>query len=170
MRKDKREPWAHAAGISYGRGIASSRILHPLKLNLRAGPKVPGPKVPQSIHALMVMSTYMPKTYTAMHYTKFIRPGAQRIDAEPGFDTVQVGAFLHDKDGALTVVALNPTGQEQLLTLAFRNLKSLAALKVYRTSASESLKDVGEVAVKDGQVAFPMTPQSIVTFSGKIAP
>jgi len=124
----------------------------------------------QSIHALMVMSTYTPKTYTAMHYTKFIRPGAQRIDAEPGFDTVQVGAFLHDKDGALTVVALNPTGQEQLLTLAFRNLKSLAALKVYRTSASESLKDVGEVAVKDGQVAFPMTPQSIVTFSGKIAP
>jgi hypothetical protein len=51
-----------------------------------------------------------------MHYTKFIRPGAQRIDAEPGFSTVQVGAFLHEKDGDLIIVALNPTGQEQALT------------------------------------------------------
>ena len=70
----------------------------------------------KSIHALMVMSTYTPKTYTAMHYTKFIRPGARRIDAQPGFGTVQVGAFLHEKDGDLTIVALNSTDQEQDLS------------------------------------------------------
>jgi len=123
----------------------------------------------KSIHALMVMSAYTPKTYTAMHYTKFIRPGAQRIDAEPGFGAVQVGAFLHEKDGDLVIVALDPTDQEQTLSLMFRNLKSLNSLKAYRTSASESLKEVGEVTVRDGKAAFPMTPQSIVTFSAKIA-
>ena len=122
----------------------------------------------KSIHALMVMSLYTPKTYTAMHYTKFIRPGAQRIDAEPGFGTVQVGAFLHEKDGDLTIVALNPTDQEQALNLAFRNLKGLASLKAYRTSASENLKEIGELAVKDDKAAFLMTAQSIVTFSGRI--
>jgi len=121
-----------------------------------------------SVHALMVMSTYTPKTYTAMHYSKFIRPGAQRIDAEPGFAAVQVGAFLHEKNGELTVVALNSTDREQDLHLAFRNLKSLASLKVYRTSASENLAEVEDVAVRDNKAAFLMTPQSIVTFAGRL--
>ncbi len=122
----------------------------------------------KSIHALMVMSTYTPKTYTAMHYTRFIRPGAQRIDAQPAFGTVQVGAFLHEKDGDLAIVAVNPPDQDQVLNLVFRSLGGLALLKVYRTSASESLKEVDEVAVRDNKAAFKMTPQSIVTLSGKV--
>ena len=116
----------------------------------------------------MVMDNYTPKTYTAMHYTKFIRPGARRIDAQPGFGVVQVGAFLHENSGDLAVVAINPTGQEQSLHLAFQNLKGPASLKAYRTSVSENLNAVGEVAVKDQKAGFEMTPQSIVTFSGKI--
>ncbi len=123
----------------------------------------------KSIHALMVMSTYTPKTYTAMHYTKFIRPGARRIDARPGFGAVQLGAFLHKKDGDLAIVALNPSDQEQTLSLTFRNLEGLASLKVYRTSASESLAEVDEVAVAGDKTVFPMVPQSIVTFSGKVS-
>jgi glucosylceramidase len=123
----------------------------------------------KSIHALMVMSTYTPKTYTAMHYTRFIRPGARRIDAQPGFGTVEVGAFLHEAAGDLTLVALNSTDQEQPLTLTFRNLNGLSTLKAYRTSASENLQEVRDVTVQDRRAAFLMTPQSIVTFSGKIA-
>jgi glucuronoarabinoxylan endo-1,4-beta-xylanase len=122
----------------------------------------------KSIHALMVMSTYTPKTYTAMHYTRFIRPGAQRIDAQPGFDLVQVGAFLHEKEGSLAIVALNPTDQEQALNLTFRNLRGFRSLKVYRTSASENLKEVGDIPIGDDKAAFSMTPQSIVTFSGTL--
>ena len=122
----------------------------------------------KSVHALMAMSTYTPKTYTVMHYTKFIKPGAQRIDAQPGFGTVQVGAFLHEKNGDLTVVAINPTDQEQSLTLTFKNLKCPASLKTYRTSASENLQKVGEVEVSNNKTTFRMTPQSIITFSGKI--
>ncbi len=121
----------------------------------------------ESIHALMVMSRYTPKTYTAMHYSKFIRPGARRIDAQPGFGTIQVGAFLHEKSGDLTVVAINPTGQGQPLNLIFKNLKGPASLKVYRTSASENLQEVGEVEVSNSKATFQMKPQSIVTFSGK---
>jgi glucuronoarabinoxylan endo-1,4-beta-xylanase len=123
----------------------------------------------KSIHALMMMSEYTPKTYTAMHYTKFIRPGARRIDAEPGFATVQVGAFLHEKDGELAIVALNPTDQEHTLSLTFRNLNGLTTLKAYRTSVSENLKEIGDLPVRGDKAEFSMTPQSIVTFSGKIS-
>ncbi len=72
-------------------------------------------------------------------------------------------------NGDLTVVAINPTGQEQPLNLTFKNLKGPASLKVYRTSASESLQEVGKVEVSDSKATFQMKPQSIVTFSGKIA-
>jgi glucuronoarabinoxylan endo-1,4-beta-xylanase len=121
-----------------------------------------------SVHALMTMSTYTPKTYTAMHYTKFIRSGARRIDAQPGFGAVQVGAFLHEHSGDLAIVAINPSDQEQGLNLTFKNLEGLTSLTAYRTSASENLQEVGEVAVSDNKAAFAMTPQSIVTFSGRI--
>jgi len=122
----------------------------------------------KSTHGIMVMSTYTPKTYTAMHYSKFIRPGARRIEAQPGFGTVQVGAFLHEKNGELAIVAINPAEQEQTLNLIFKNLKGLTSLKAYRTSGFENLKNIGEVAVSNNKVVFQMMPQSIVTFSGKI--
>jgi glucuronoarabinoxylan endo-1,4-beta-xylanase len=122
----------------------------------------------KSVHALMTMSTFTPKTYTAMHYTKFIRPGARRIDARPGFGEIQVGAFLHEPSGGLTVVAINPRDQGEALHLAFRNLEGLALLKAYRTSVSENLQEVGEVGVSDDKAVFGMTPQSIVTLSGTI--
>jgi len=102
-----------------------------------------------------------------MHYTRFISPGAQRIDAHPGFAAVQVGAFLHETSGDLTVVAMNPTEQHQPLNLTFENLKGLTSLKVFRTSSTENLKPLAEVPVTDNKAAFQMTPQSIVTFIGK---
>jgi O-glycosyl hydrolase len=115
------------------------------------------------------MSEYTPKTYTAMHYSKFIRPGAVRIDAQPGFGDVQVGAFLHMESGELTIVAINPTDNEQALNMTFINLDVPALLKAYRTSESENLKEIGKVSITDNKATFKMTPQSIVTFSGKIS-
>jgi len=66
-------------------------------------------------------------------------------------------------------VAINPTEQEQGLNLTFKNLNGLASLNAYRTSASENLQQLAEVAVNENKAAFQMTPQSIVTFSAKIA-
>jgi beta-glucosidase len=123
----------------------------------------------ESIHAMMVMDKYTSKTYTLMHYSKFIRPGARRIDAQPGFADVQVGAFLHAKNGELTIVAINPTEQNQPLSLIFKNLKGPASLKACRTSATENLQATGQVAVSDSKAVFEMTPQSIVTFLGRMA-
>jgi len=122
----------------------------------------------KSTHGIMLMSRYTPKTYTAMHYSRFIRPGAVRIDARPGFGDVQVGAFVHEGRGELAIVAINPTGQEQPLSLNFNNLKAPASLEAVRTSASENMQQAGQVTVNDNKAAFRMMSQSIVTLSGKI--
>jgi glucuronoarabinoxylan endo-1,4-beta-xylanase len=123
----------------------------------------------ESVHALMVMGRYTPKTYAAMHYTKFVRPGARRIDAGNGFDTVRVGASLHEGKGGLTVVAINPTGEEQPLGLTFRNLKGLPSLTAYRTSASEELKAAGGLKLDGAKASYRVAPRSIVTLSGGVA-
>jgi glucuronoarabinoxylan endo-1,4-beta-xylanase len=120
----------------------------------------------ESTHAVMVMDRLTPKTYTMMHYSRFIRPGAVRIDAQPGFGDLQVSAFLHEGSGALTIVAINPTPREQALNLTFKNLNGLSSLRAYRTSATENLRDVGNVAVNESKATFPMTLLSIVTLSG----
>jgi O-glycosyl hydrolase len=122
----------------------------------------------KNTHGLMLMSTYTPKSYTAMHYSRFIWPGARRIEACPGFGSIQVGAFMHEKNGDVTIVAINPNERSERLNLTFRNLEGLTALKVYRTSASESMQEAGEVQVSDDKAAFEMEPLSIVTFSGKL--
>jgi glucuronoarabinoxylan endo-1,4-beta-xylanase len=122
----------------------------------------------ESINSVMVMNRLTPKTYTMMHYSRFIRPGAVRIDAQPAFGDLQVSAFLHEGSGALTIVAINSTSRQQALNLTFENLNGLSALRAYRTSATENLRSVGDVAVNDGKAAFPMMPLSIVTLSGTI--
>jgi O-glycosyl hydrolase len=122
----------------------------------------------KNTHGIMLMSDYTPKTCTAVHYSRFIKPGTKRIDAQPGFGDVQVGAFLHLDCGELNIVAINPTKQEQRLNLSFKNLNVSASLKVYRTSASENLKEIEETSVNNNIITFEMIPQSIVTFLGKI--
>ncbi len=122
----------------------------------------------KSTHGIMLMSEYTPKTYTAMYYSKFIRPGTVRIDARPGFGDVQVSAFLNEGRGELAIIAINPTGQEQPLNLTFSNLKAPASLKAYRTSASENMQQAGQVTVNNNKAAFRMMSQSIVTLSGII--
>jgi hypothetical protein len=42
-------------------------------------------------------------------------------------------------------------------------------LHAYRTSATESLQELGDVPVRGDQASFLMTPESIATFSGKTA-
>ena len=122
----------------------------------------------KNTHGIMLMSEYTPKTYTAMHYSRFIRPGAVRIDAQPGFGDVQVGAFLHKQSRELTIIAINPTNKEQALNMTLNNLEGLGPLKAYRTSSSENLNETAEVPVNNNESVFQMMPQSIVTFSGKI--
>jgi hypothetical protein len=65
-------------------------------------------------------------------------------------------------------VALNPTDEPQTPNLTFRNRNSLAPLTAYRTSASENLQRIDAINVRNNKATFAPTPQSIVTFSGKI--
>ncbi len=120
-------------------------------------------------HAFMVMDRFTPKSYTFMHYSRFIKPGAKRIEATPGFSEVQAGAFLHEQNNELTIVALNPSDQKHELNITLENLKGISSLKVFRTSSTENMEEIEEIGIVYNRASFVMIPQSIVTFSGKMA-
>jgi glucuronoarabinoxylan endo-1,4-beta-xylanase len=119
-------------------------------------------------HDLMVYSrsgqiTYTPKTYAVLHYSRFIAPGAVRVDASPAYGDVEAGAFRHPVTGALTIVLLNPGAAEQPVSITFRQDPGVGSMQLYRTSATEGLKRLPDVAIEGGRLALSMPAQSMVT-------
>ncbi len=121
----------------------------------------------KSTHGLMVWDNKTPKTYAAMHYIRFIPAGSVRIDAEPAFQAVKAGAFLHEKDQRLTVVLINDTARSRDATLALKHLTGLSALEAYRTSAKESLQRLADVRVDQAKASLSLPARSIVTLTAK---
>jgi len=123
----------------------------------------------ESTHNIMVMQEKTPKTYAAMHYFKFIRPGAVRIDADPAFGDVKASAYVHPTDGRLTIVLINPTDQAQPVNLAIDNVAGIDSMAVYRTKADESLAELDALDVSNGRASLEMPAESIVTLHGAVA-
>jgi len=122
-------------------------------------------------HHLMVYSrdgriVYTPKTYAVMHYSRFIRPGAVRVEARPAYGTVQASAYMHEASGAMTIVLLNPNETEQPVTVKFVQAPGFGVMAVYRTSAQEGLRPVGQVPVARDGLSITMPPLSMLTLQG----
>ena len=125
----------------------------------------------KTTHCLMTIEgtkpVFTPKTYAAMHYFRFIRPGAVRIGADPAYGDVKASAFLNKQDRTLTIVLLNPTDQEQNVTVRCRQRPSFDTMDARVTSASDNFKEIKNVPLRDGQLGVNMPPQSMVTLIGK---
>jgi O-glycosyl hydrolase len=121
----------------------------------------------KSTHGLMVWDKKTPKTYAAMHYTRFIPAGSARIDTEPGFGAVKAGAFLHEKQKRLAIVLINDADESREASLALKRLTGLTALEAYRTSAEESLQRIADVRVDEGNASLTLPARSIVTLTAR---
>lgn len=109
--------------------------------------------------------------WTMGNYSRFIRPGAKRLDVEvtdtagiviPDGDTQPYGVMLSayiNKDGKRVVVALNYSERTHPLSLTIDGVES--AWRLYRTSdrSHENLSPVGTV---QGKAILP--PRSATTF------
>jgi MYXO-CTERM domain-containing protein len=110
------------------------------ELDLMAGPDNPGKNY-----------------YVSKQYYRYIRPGAQMVDAKSSDSSVLAAAFDNTQMGAFTIVAINTGTAATPLTLAGNNLPS--SYKAIRTSASENAVELGTVSA--GSITLP--PSSITT-------
>ncbi len=77
--------------------------------------------------------------YCMAHYSKFVRPGAKRIEAtESPADNVLISAYKSDDNSKITVVAINKGTDSYAQEFALPGAK-ITDVDRYRTSANENL-------------------------------
>ena len=65
---------------------------------------------------------FTPLYYTMAHFSKFVRPGAKRIDLQSTDNKLQATA-AQNKDGSIAVIVFNPTMEEKVFELNHNNAK-----------------------------------------------
>ena len=103
------------------------------------------------------IKTYTPRKsfYTVAQVSKWVRPGAERIDvSEPNlWPLTYLTAFKHVASGQVTISGVNVSSQEYLLDGQLANLPALTNLSLYYTTGATNLAFGGYVSV-DGSGAF----------------
>jgi len=132
--------YGHMTAWLYAQGSGGTTPADLNENDLMAGPDNPGKNY-----------------YVSKQYYRYIRPGAQMVDAKSSDANVLAVAFDNTQMGAFTIVAINTGTAATPLTLAGSNLPS--SYKAIRTSASENAVDLGTVTA--GNITLP--PSSITT-------
>ncbi len=132
--------YGHMTAWLYAQGSGGTTPADLNENDLMAGPDNPGKNY-----------------YVSKQYYRYIRPGAEMVDAKSSDSNVLAVAFDNTQMGAFTIVAINTGTAATPLTLAGSNLPS--SYKAIRTSASENAVDLGTVTA--GNITLP--PSSITT-------
>jgi len=103
------------------------------------------------------------KYCVAKHYFRSIRPGAVRIDASPDSTALSVSAFLDPRTNGLTCVLLNAADIPIQANLALPVGAGAAAVRVYRTSATESFRKLPAELPVEGRLSVLVPARSIMT-------
>ena len=115
------------------------------------------------------VKTYTPRKnfYTVAQISKWVRPGAQRIEvggsAAPFSPLL---AFKHAGSGQITIVGINRSGSAVPLNGTFASLPEVPRLDLYFTSATANLAHAGSVPVNGGSFTATIPPDCVFTLTG----
>lgn len=108
------------------------------------------------------------RLYTIGQYSRFIRPGWQRIDATKNpVSNVYVTAYKDPDTGKFAIVALNNGWSNQSITYTLKGF-SPASVTPYTTSATQDLAKGSDITVTNSSFSFNLAPNSITTFVGDV--
>jgi O-glycosyl hydrolase len=118
------------------------------------------------------------------HFTRFIRPGAQRIDAvfQNGYATthgasqydalnaLSVAAFRHEADGSFTLVGLNMTAEKRRIGVSMPPEFANSDTTAWISSETQRFAPLQTNWAEDGSLELDLEPLSIVTVTTNSAP
>jgi O-glycosyl hydrolase len=114
--------------------------------------------------------TYTPRKnfYTVAQISKFVRPGARRIDVS-GSPFWRMQAYYHSTLGQLTIVGINPSSTPVTFDATLASLPALSGLDLYYTTPSVNMASGGRVAISGGAFTATIPGDCVFTLSGKPA-
>jgi len=106
------------------------------------------------------------RLWAMAQFSRFVRPGAVRIDAEGGNEEVHVSAFTNS-DGVVTVQVINNSTNATDIELIFDGGKIPASLKSFLTDNENDLTDLGQVTTgNNGTWESTLPARSMLSFVG----
>ena len=107
--------------------------------------------------------------YCMAHFTKFVRPGAVRVDATKNpVNGVNVSAYKSRNDDSLVIVAVNTNGSSQTINFTIDGGKATSLAK-YTTSTSKNLAADGNATVSEnGSFSGTLESNSVSTWVGNV--
>lgn|GEM_PF-68627 len=115
--------------------------------------------------------------WTLGNYSKFIRPGAERIaltglDEDARNDALLGSAYKYDGENTVTMVFVNDSSKEQHIKVALSgigNHETVKVLKPYVTSSDKDLQRGADIpALADGSFDAVIPARSVVTLNGDV--
>jgi glucuronoarabinoxylan endo-1,4-beta-xylanase len=113
----------------------------------------------------IVEDTYEPskRLWAFANYSRFIRPGATRIDASTGKSNLRVSAF-ENTDGSYAIALLNVGYGDETLTFSLQNVAPGDSAVPYLTNANNDTAQQPTIAISDDTFEADVPARSLVTF------
>ncbi|GCE14605.1 glycoside hydrolase family 30 protein [Tengunoibacter tsumagoiensis] len=109
------------------------------------------------------------RLFTLGNYSRFVRPGYQRIDVtENPTSGVYLSAYKDPASSKVVVVAINQNGGDQALSLQTSDFQS-SSLTPYVTSSTQNLAQQTPVTATGNTFAVTLPAQSVTTFVGDVS-
>jgi glucuronoarabinoxylan endo-1,4-beta-xylanase len=147
--------WVHD-GIAVGRASAWHWWwIHPAYANDNEGLYLKGGAITKRL-------------FTFGNFTKFIRPGYQRVNITGTLPTdVLMTAYKNPADGTVVMVAINSNKTATPISIFIAG-GAPCQITPWVTSATEDLKEsTTKLSITDGKLTATLTAQSVTTFVGK---
>ena len=108
--------------------------------------------------------TISKRGYNMAQYSKWVRPGAVRVDAtESPENNVLISAYKNT-DGKIAVVAINKNSGTNTETIKLSQGETITKLEAYRTSSSENIKSVSGLTYSGNSFTATLPGSSVTTF------
>jgi len=114
-------------------------------------------------YALMQDGKPTRKYHAAKHYYRYIRPGAIRVNASLGNDSILVSAYKHPESGALTAVLINTSNTASTIKVSKHPLLP-GKFAIHRSIESDLFSDEGKYRTGDLLI---LPPKSIISLTGE---
>jgi glucuronoarabinoxylan endo-1,4-beta-xylanase len=108
------------------------------------------------------------RLYTVGNYSKFIRPGYQRVMISGTLPSdVVLTAYKNSSDGTVVIVAIN-SGTAAATASLFISGGAPCQMTPWVTSSSDNLASKTALSVIDGRLSATLGAQTVTTFVGKL--
>jgi len=114
------------------------------------------------------VKTYTPRKgfYTVAQISKFVRPGAKRINVSGSGSPLTLLAFYNTNNGQLTLTGVNTTSSASSLSCALTSLPAIPSLDLYYTSSTANVSHGARVAVTNGAFSVVVPADCVFTLTG----